>query len=92
VAAQATDGNADIGDVTIHDPLAADDLVDAKIVFERVDARDVIIVGILLPPYRPASLIHLARDRFQRQLDLHVRQLRLGSDIRERWPKPGRPV
>ena len=47
------------------DPLSGDDLVDPVVVFQRVHAGDVVVVGVLVSPHRPAALIELARHRFE---------------------------
>jgi hypothetical protein len=49
--------------------LAANDAVEADIVFQRVGADDIIIVGVLQPHHDAAGLIDLAADRLEAELD-----------------------
>ena len=58
-------------------PLAFNRVVNANVVFERVGARDVVVVGILRPPNDAARLIFLARDGLELHFDEAVLETRI---------------
>src|SRR5882724_1170899 len=56
----------DLGVLEFRAALAADDLIDSEVIFERVHPRDVVVVGILVAPDDAAALVLLALVRLER--------------------------
>ena len=57
-----------------------DGIVDGDVVFKRVGARDIVIVGIFRPPDNAARLIFLAEDRLELHFDKTVFKVRVVLD------------
>jgi hypothetical protein len=63
-------------DILYGDPPAALRVIERYVVFERVGAGDVVVVGVLEAPYETARLVLAAGKRLEFHFDKAVRNLR----------------
>jgi len=54
-------------------PLSPDHFVDAKVPFQRIDPRHIVVVVVSISPYRPAALVEFASHSLDGdgQIDVH---------------------